>query len=370
MRDRLPDRPLVGSPLPAPARPVLLTGNSGLRNDLLPLCAAAGVEPQVLRDVGAARSAWNAAPLVLVGVDLAAPAVQAGLTRRPGVVLVGLDLDEAGVWDVAVELGAESVVFLPDATAWLIDRLADAVEDGATGFAVSVVGGRGGAGATTFAAGLAVTAARERLRCMLVDADPLGGGIDLALGGEDAAGMRWAGLPAGGGRLSSSALSAALPEISRVTVLSYGRGASEAAAPDAMRSVLRAARRATDVVVVDVPRRLDPAAELAVADADVTLLVVPAEVRAAAAASRVAAAIAPIATDLRLVVRGPAPTGVTALAIADALALPLVAYVEAEPRVAEAADRGEPPARHGRGPLAGFCRDLLAELALLQLPAA
>lgn len=114
------------------------------------------------------------------------------MPRRPGVLLLGLDLDDAGVWVRAVQLGAEHVLFLPDAETWLLDRIADAVEGvGPPARTVAVLGGRGGAGASTLACALAVTAARRGLRTVLVDGDPLGGGLDILLGGETAAGLRW-----------------------------------------------------------------------------------------------------------------------------------------------------------------------------------
>lgn len=355
-------------PQPAPAttlpRPLLVTAHPRLRDDLLGLCATAGVEPEVVADVVAARSLWADAPLVLVGSDLARDAAQAGLQRRTAVVLVGLDLDDAGVWDVAVVLGADSVVFLPDARAWLVDRIADAVEEHSRGHVVAVIGGRGGAGATTLASALAMTAANQRLRCMLIDGDPLGGGIDLALGGEGTAGLRWAELAGAGNRVSSSALWAALPEVSRLAVLSYERRKSGPVPAEAMGAVLRAGRRVTDLVVVDLARHVDATAEVVVTDADVTLLVVPAEVRAAAAGARVASALAPLACDLRVVVRGPSPGGLDGAAVAHALGLPLAGWLDAEPGLAQAAERGEPPARRAKGPLSHFCRELLAELPL------
>jgi Flp pilus assembly CpaE family ATPase len=78
-------------------------------------------------------------------------------------VLVGSDLDDADVWQRAVQVGAEHVVFLPDAEVWLVERLSDAAHrsTGAEAPVVAVVGGRGGAGATTLACSLALTAARQ-----------------------------------------------------------------------------------------------------------------------------------------------------------------------------------------------------------------
>ncbi len=60
-----------------------------------------------------------------------------------------------------------------------------------------------------------------------------------------------------------------------------------------MAATLEAGRRGRDLVVVDLPRQLDDAAQIALQAADQTYLVVPAELRAAAAAARVAATVTP-----------------------------------------------------------------------------
>ena len=133
-------------------------------------------------------------------------------------------------------------------------------------------------------------------------------------------------------------------------------------APEAMESVLAAARRSSDLVVVDLPRRTDPASEVALTAADVTLLVVPAEVRATAAAARVAGAIGLLTADLRVVVRGPAPAHLPAEVVAEALGLPLAGFVRAEPGLEQALEHGQAPGRRGRGPLADFCAGFLDEL--------
>jgi len=98
-------------------RPLLVTSDPLLLDDLLRLAAAGGVEVDVAHDVPSARRTWARAPLVLLGHDLAAPCARSRLPRRPQVVLVGGDLDDAGVWQIAVEVGAEHVVFLPLAEA-------------------------------------------------------------------------------------------------------------------------------------------------------------------------------------------------------------------------------------------------------------
>jgi secretion/DNA translocation related CpaE-like protein len=272
------------------------------------------------------------------------------------------------VWQRAVQVGAEHVVFLPDAEVWLVERLAEAGDrpDGPEAPVVAVVGGRGGAGATTLASALALTAARSGRRALLVDGDPLGGGIDLVLGGETHEGLRWPDLRATRGRLPAAALTDALPRLSELSVLSWDRGDTPAVPVEAVQAVLGAARRGYELVVVDLPRALDDATRVVLGQAGRTLLVVPAEVRAAAAASRVAGAVGLLCPDLRVVVRGPSPGGLSADAVARVLALPLAGDLLAEDHLDVDLERGRPPARRGRGPLAQFCSELLQEL----LPAA
>lgn len=345
-----------------PTRPLLVTASPDLVDDALRLAAAAGIDLEVCADAGLARRSWPTAPLVLVGSDLARALADRRLPRRPDVIVVGLDLDDARVWESAVAVGAERVVFLPDDEPALVDRLADAGEGRrAAAATVCCVGGRGGAGASTLAAALAVTGMRRGARTLLLDADPLGGGLDLVLGGEDCVGARWPDLDGARGRVSSEVLYEALPHVDELTVLSWDRGDLLSVPLEAMQAILAAAQRGSDLVVVDLPRRLDDASAEAASRATVTLLVVPAEVRATAAAARVAAGLLLVATDVRLVVRGPAPARLSARDIADSLGLPLAGELAAEPGLAAALERGEPPGRR-RGPLTGFCRRFLDTL--------
>ncbi|GAA1259362.1 septum formation initiator [Kitasatospora nipponensis] len=346
---------------PQSRHPLVLTGDGVLADHLSRLCAAVGVEPQVFSGAPPPRHRWESAPLVLVGDDQFERCV--GLTRRAGVLLLGLDLDDGDVWVRGVQLGAEQVLFLPDAQAWLLDRIADAVEDvGAPALTVAVIGGRGGAGASTLACALAITAARARHRTMLIDADPLGGGLDVLLGGELAEGLRWPDLAGSRGRVSGAELAEALPQLHSLTALSWDRGEPVEVSPEAMRTVLAAARRRGGLVVVDLPRRLDPAAVQALAQADTGLLVVPTELRAMAAAGRVGAAVGAHLPDLRAVVRLPGPLGLRSQEIARGLGLPLAGEISHEPGLTLDAERGTPPGLRGHGPLARFCAAYLGEV--------
>ena len=340
-------------------RPLIVTADPDLLDDLLRLAATAGVEVDVASDAGAARRCWRAAPLVVVDADLLPDLLRSRPARRGAVTVVGRDQDDASVWERAVDLGAERVVFLPDGEPWLVDALVDSGET-REGLVVAVLGGRGGAGATTLAVALSLAAARRGDRALLVDGDPLGGGVDLVLGAEGAPGLRWPDLAGAQGRLPGAALSGALPEVDGLSLLSWDRGSTSPLRPEAVRAVLAAARRSWDVVVVDLPRAFDDATVAVLEACDTALLVVPSELRAVAAAGQVATRAAASTRDLRAVVR---PTGV--LGVRDvvlALGLPLACALRSEPRLRSALEDGLPPGRRPRSPLAQASGRLLDEL--------
>ena len=347
---------------PTTPRSLVLTADQSLLDDLLRLAAAAGVEVDVANDPTGMLPRWQTAPLIVVGDDLAENAA-GQLGRRGQVILVGLDPADPAIWRRGVALGAEQVVFLPESEHWLVERFADAAEGaGRDAAVIGVIGGRGGSGASVLSAGLAVTSARRELSTTLIDLDPFGGGIDLLLGAEDCAGLRWPDFSDTRGRLASTALRGALPSRHGLTVLSWDRGDVLAVPAAAVRAVVNAAQRGCDVVVLDLPRRLDEATEEALALCTCTLLVVPADVRAVAASSRVAVGLSALASDVRVVARGPSPSGLGAIEISGALGLPIAVEMDTEAHLDRSLERGDPPARTGRGPLAEACDELLDDL--------
>ncbi|QSB14316.1 CpaE-like family protein [Natronosporangium hydrolyticum] len=350
---------------PGPARrPLLVTGDEQLLDELLRLAAAAGVEPEVATDPASARGRYPGAPLVLIGADQAAACQRARLPRRSDVVVVANAQRTTDPWAAAEWLGAAQVALLPEAETWLVERFAGCRAHGPPAPVVAVLGGRGGAGASVLAAGLAMTAAQHGRRALLIDADPLGGGLDLVLGWEEDGGLRWPELAGASGRVDPSALVDALPGRGELALLSFDRRDSPQIDAEAMSAVLAAGRAARELVVVDLPRWSDPAAVVALQGSDQALLVVPAEVRAATAAARVAVSATEHCAQVRLVVRGPAPGGLSAAEISESLALPLAGTLRPEQGLAAMLEGGMPPTSTGRGPLAVLCRRLVDELCL------
>ncbi len=356
----------------AETAPVLaLLAPGGLREELRRLAAAAGCELVLAASVSELRVPWARAPMILLDAPAATRCAAAGLRRREGVLVLagpGPETDvDADLWRAAVAVGAEHVVTLPDGEGFLVTTLGERVERADEGGRVlAVLGARGGAGASVLAAAVAGAAAESGRRTLLVDCDPLGGGLDLVLGAEETVGLRWSGVALTGGRVTAAALHEALPSAlpsalpggGLLTVLSCGRD-EVAPGPDAVAAVLDAGRRAGDVVVCDLPRTLGPAS-LAVLDrADLAVLVVPAEVRACAAAARVAAAVGARGSGLRVVVRGPAPGGLTAADVSRALGLPVLGASRPHPGLPALLERGGLPRR---GPLPTLAATVLDAL--------
>lgn len=342
---------------------LIATGDPRIADDLLRLAAAADADTAVARTVEQARAQWRRPPLVLVGADLADGLAAGGIARRSGVVLVTTETDAPENFRAAVGVGAQDLAALPEDEPWLVDALAAAAEPGGgRAVTVCVAGGRGGAGASVLAAMLSLAGARGGLRVLLVDGDPLGGGIDLLLGQENAPGCRWPDLAGRRGRLGAATLRRALPAVHGVVMLSWGRTEAEPVDAETMRAVLDAARRGFDLIVVDLSRRPADADRAALRVADRTLLVVPAELRATAAADKVAAALHRDTDDIGLIVRGPSPGGLPGEAMAEALGLPLLGAFEDDRRLPAALEHGDLVRLSRRGSLPDLCDRLIAEL--------
>ncbi|WP_344167697.1 septum site-determining protein Ssd [Pilimelia columellifera] len=343
-------------------RPLIVTADPDLLDDLLRLAVAAGVEVDLAVDPVAARRWYGDAPLVLIGLDQAEACGRSSLARRARVVVVGASPGPAP-WAGAQRAGAEHVALLPEAEPWLVERLAASARRPARGpgHIIAVLSGRGGAGGSVLSVGLALAGARSARSTLLIDADPLGGGLDLILGWEGIDGLRWPELAEARGHIDTPALVRALPGQGDLSLLSWDRGEPLPLPASAMTAALDAGIRGRDLVVVDLPRCLTPAASVALAAADRAIIVAPAELRATAAASRVIRRAAEHCPEIGVIVRLPAPGRLRADEIAEALGVPLAGTLAPEPNLAAALERGRPPG--ARGPLARLCQSLIADPA-------
>uniref|UniRef100_UPI0031E08E06 septum site-determining protein Ssd n=1 Tax=Saccharothrix mutabilis TaxID=33921 RepID=UPI0031E08E06 len=347
------------------SRVVALVAGTDLLDEVLQAAAVAGCEVERVVDVPALRGHWHTAPAVVVDPEGAKACVDEALPRRPGVLLVATGPPDPADWPCAVELGVERVIDVSAGPDGLRTALADLVEAPHEGGRVlAVLGGCGGAGASVLATAVGQAVLLRGRRALLVDCDPLGGGLDLALGAEAESGVRWPEVELSGGRVPASALRTALPWVSRgggtLSFLSCSRSGPDPA-PQAVAAVVEAGRRAGESVVCDVPRQLPPAACAALDRADLAVLVVPAEVRACAAARRVADQVAARGVGLHAVVRAPGPGGIRPVEVAEAVGVPLLTAMRAEPRLPAALDHGRFPLRT-RGPLAKAAREVLSAL--------
>jgi secretion/DNA translocation related CpaE-like protein len=282
------------------------------------------------------------------------------LPRRDGVLLVTDRSPDGETWRHAVATGAEQVVALPDAEPRLLEALAVAGEPvRARGVVIGVMGGCGGAGASTLSAALGLTAGRVG-SAIVLDGDPLGGGLDVLLGVEHSPGARWSDLIGTRGRLSAPALLDAVPHVEGLAVLSWDRDDCAGLPPEAASSVLDAATRGAATVIVDLPRQLDVVTEVLLSGCDELILVVPATVRATAATARVVARMSGVLGAPGLVVREASAPRLAAGDVGAALGLPVTAMLGNDSGIASAAQQGKPPLSRPRGPLYECCRSVLS----------
>jgi secretion/DNA translocation related CpaE-like protein len=344
---------------------VVMTTDSELLDHVLAVAAVARVDPRVLTDVVALRAEWSAASIVVLGIDVAPRLAGVSLARRTEVYLVGdgRSRDELSRW--SVQLGA-AVVALPDGATSLATAMAEHTRRSRrAGRLIAVIGGVGGVGCSTVTAGLSFVAARMGCRTLLMDCDPLGGGIDLLVGAERLEGWRWPRLAAASGELGDVG-GGQLPQVDGVDVLSMARTESTPRAlppgepgEEAMQSVLSSAGRCYDLVVADVARTLGEAGREVLGRADEVMLVAPATVRGISATRRLLVDLREIRSSPAVLVRLLRASRIDPETVADSLGLALLDVIADEPTLLLGAERGDPPGRSSRSPLTRTCGALL-----------
>ena len=339
-----------------------------LSGDLDRVAAAAGLRiAHQSRTLGLDRRAWEAATVIVVDADGARRAAARGMPRRPGIVVACAAVPGEPDYRAAVSVGAQQVLRIPAEDTTLLRVIADAVRaaprSAATGAVLAVVSGHGGAGGSLFATALAHGAGTA----LLVDLDRHGPGIDLMLGRENQSGLRWPDIVVQEGGLDWDAVRAALPGDDGVSVLSHRRGSEKEIPPGAVSAVLEAGSRGGATVICDVPRWPGSAGRVALAAADLVVVLGQATVGGAAGSAATARAMRAGNPNVGLVVRGPAPGGLRAEDVAAAAGVPLLAGMRPEPKAAQRLERGALRPRPG-GPLGRAAAAVLTAVARASSP--
>lgn len=273
-----------------------------LHPEALHLAAATGRKIIDTTDLDAVVRHFPRAGAVLL--DAGAVEAVAGLARRPQVYFLAADPGPVD-WQAALRSHAEQALVIPAQATDLLQILGrEETPTEASGRVIGVTGACGGVGVSTFAAAIARTARVEEPA--LIDADPTAGGLDLLLGAEEVVGARWQDLRFGDGAVSGTDLRRALPTTADgITLLSGARSTiadPHQLSPEELVAALNNFRAGSSLSVVDLPTR-GPCRAAAVDHCDLVVLLVPAEVRAVAAAAQQVARWRSDQVEVALVVR-------------------------------------------------------------------
>lgn len=128
--------------------------------------------------------------------------------------------------------------------------------------------------------------------------------------------------------------------------------------PDSVSAMADAGRRSGIAVVCDLSRQVGGASAKALELADLAVVVTSCDVRGVAASAALTSVLRSINPNVGLVLRGPAPGGLTARDAAAAVGVPLLATMRPEPMLAQRIDQRGLRLRR-RSPLAVAARRVL-----------
>lgn len=331
----------------------VVTADTALMDWIMDVAATVGATVTVAVALPAAT-----ADLTVIGADQVPSMLRRGCDRPQDTVLAGPDGDET-LWSSAADLGLLGVVTLPSGSAWLAQRIRRCTgELNETGHIIGVVSAVGGAGASTMAALLSVTAVARGQSAVVIDADPQPAGVECLLGSDpQPSWSRFAGVR---GYLDSDEL-ADLPVSEGVAYLGWAGQEPIRNWADSLGSIVEAAASAFDVVVVDLGRSIDLATRLP--SRTQPLVLVPARLRAVATAAVVVEQLAAYfdhrsTVVLRDVGGRHAPSDwVRALPPSYATRV-----LELDQHAVDDEDAGRPPGTRRRSSAARLAADLLAGL--------
>lgn len=309
----------------SPTTALLVTAEPILREAVEAAALALDADLVVADDPAEARRRWGGVETRLLGADLVAALaeVSAGASDT---YIIGSDPE------TLVRASAElslPVLRLPQDQPKLATILASKVQSSAK--IVSLSGVSGGLGVSSTAVALSCELAKRGLRAALVEL-VAGGGIDLLFGAETRPGWRWSDLAAARGELGD--VGDELLKAESVSILAMGREPGSAPEDTAVMAVLTSLARSYDYVVVDSPAGWQaPAGFLCV-----EIVLVGGDVRGVAAAQQ-AGQLGSGSAGLAVRV-GPG-RDIPAQSVADAVGLPLIGNLRADPTVPKLAATGD-----------------------------
>lgn len=258
-RSRFPLAPVPAGSADGMHRALWAGPDAALRELVADHATAAGLELVDEADTGPiAVQLMDAAALVTApgtaGFRSRGASVAAG--APPLLVVTGEQVVTTSAWRSALASGARALLQLPADSEQLLSHLSELSRPRSDSTVIGVAAGHGGAGASSFAARLAA-AARPDGPVVLVDGDPLGGGLDLLVEHGGAAGVGWSDLE-GLGSQDGTALREGLPVVDEVALLVAGDGPGPQAS--ALSRALTALAPGGGTVVVDLSASLVAAA--------------------------------------------------------------------------------------------------------------
>ena len=258
-RSRFPLAPVPAGSADGMHRALWAGPDAALRELVADHATAAGLELVDEADTGPiAVQLMDAAALVTAsgtaGFRSRGASVAAG--APPLLVVTSEQVVTTSAWRSALASGARALLQLPADSEQLLSHLSELSRPRSDSTVIGVVAGHGGAGASSFAARLAA-AARPDGPVVLVDGDPLGGGLDLLVEHGGAAGVGWSDLE-GLGSQDGTALREGLPVVDEVALLVAGDGPGPQAS--ALSRALTALAPGGGTVVVDLSASLVAAA--------------------------------------------------------------------------------------------------------------
>lgn len=235
-------------------------------------------------------------------------------------------------YHTALAIRAEQALLLPAQTAELLQALGREDESAPPGrhhaTVTGVLGVAGGVGVSTIAAALARIRSATH-RTVLVDAVPTSGGIDLLVGAEEITGARWPDLGFTRGAVKAEDVLAALPVMDETMfILSGARspvGDTFDLGPDEVTAALTCLTAADGELEVVVDLNPGEITREVIPLLDHLILVVPAEVRAVAAAAERLRHLRAFPVPVSVVLRHRGWSGLDVIEVERILGTPVIA---------------------------------------------